>query len=289
MNRLPERVKLERWPGGHYTISGGTRTAVKLDRPWQVDMEVDPTTCPFCTKKQDVLEDHGDWLVLGNTNTPYKGPGGHRLVIPRACLPKDQLRILGGIKGIKNGLGIAEAVIKKVNRPQMLHSIHCGWQGGQNIAHLHHHVLDNEFSGFESHDAWSEVRRLADSTENRIFTQNGITVVAGGHRAGQCYLIPTHDFSYDTGVGVVLFTLIQLFAEKFVSKQGLPPDYMYSARFRNGKFIYGKYIPILSNWGSTEYQALEGEQPFTLPWPHEETVRHLLARKEVGWKQVSLS
>lgn len=271
MIERPE-VKLQRWPGGLYTVTGGTRTAVKLDRPWQVDIEINPETCPFCTKPQEILEDHGSWIVLPNTFTPYPT---HRLIIPRVCLPKGGLRTLGGSQGITTALGIAETTISKIGRPQMLHSVHCGYQAGQNLPHLHHHVLDNDFPGFKSHDASDEVLRLTDVVETRILTKGGITVVAGGHRAGQCYVVPTGDFIFQTDVGEVLFRLIQMFAEKFKSKQGLPPDFMFSSRFRNGEFVYGKFIPILNNWGTTEYHALEGEQPFTLPWPHEKTVRHL--------------
>ena len=270
-------VRLQKWPGGLYTVTGGTRTSVKLDRPWQVDMEVNPETCPFCTKPQEIIEDHGDWIVLPNAFTPYPT---HRLVIPRVCLPKSGLRMLGGSEGITTALGIGEATISKIGKPQMFHSVHCGYLAGQRLPHLHYHVLDNEFSGFKSHDASDEVLRLADEIETRVFARAGITVVAGGHRAGQCYIIPTGDFIYSTDVGGALFRLIQMFAERFMSKQRLPPDFAFSGRFRDGRFAYGKFTPVLNNWGATEHNALEGEQPFTLPWPHEETVRHLLARKE---------
>lgn len=40
---------------------------------------------------------------------------------------------------------------------------------------------------------------------------------------------------------------------------------------------FAKYIPILNQWGGSEYMALDHGTPFCLPWTHEATRDLLLA------------
>ena len=104
------------WPGGRKSVAGGTRTVIKLDRPWQSDIVVSKETCPFCTKPQkDVrvvdLGDGGSWRVIENVFTPYPF---HRLVIPSECWSKEDIRNLGGRSKIYGALSLAmEEVVAK--------------------------------------------------------------------------------------------------------------------------------------------------------------------------------
>jgi diadenosine tetraphosphate (Ap4A) HIT family hydrolase len=69
-------------PSGMRAVAGGTRTEIKLNRPWQTRIEPNPETCPFCTGKGKIIEttDDGEWHVLQNLFTPYPH---HHMVIPK--------------------------------------------------------------------------------------------------------------------------------------------------------------------------------------------------------------
>lgn len=270
-------VTLQVWPGRITTAAGGTRTAIKLSRPWQKEMVIDPTTCPFCTKPQTVLEECGNWLVLQNTSTPFPF---HQLVIPRECWPVAMMRNLGGEKNLSDALQIVWRIVEQQGRDQMLHSVFSGYLAGQNVPHLHHHVLENTFPDFQSLDATREVYQAASDLNLILFQEDGFRVAVGGLRAGQCFIVPLKSESMaDQAIRIsrILTRLISLYADKFRSDQGLPPDYQVALRFWGGKLAYGFYLPILNHWGATEYLGLMGEQPVILPWPHEETVKHLFS------------
>jgi hypothetical protein len=54
--------KVENLPGLVGALSGGTRTKIKLDRPWQTEIAIDPASCPFETLPQTEVarfEDEG--------------------------------------------------------------------------------------------------------------------------------------------------------------------------------------------------------------------------------------
>lgn len=268
---------IQEWPGGIWTASGGTRTAVKLNRPWQTDIMVDPNTCPFCTKPQTVLKECGNWLVLENAFTPFPF---HQLVIPKECWPVTMIRNLGGEENLSDALRIVWRIIEQQGRDQMLHSVFSGYLAGQNVPHLHHHVLENTFPGFVSRDVSKEVIETAGDPARILFEEGGFRVTVGGLRAGQCYIVPTEsELTANPAIRIskVLIRIIDLYADKFRSDRGLPPDYQVALRFRGGKLAYGFYLPVLNHWGATEYLGVTGEQPVILPWPHEETVRHLLS------------
>lgn len=273
MNR--NGLVLQRWPGGIVTAAGGTRTAIKLGRPWQKDLEVNPSTCSFCTKPQTVLAEYGDWLVLDNIHTPFPM---HQLVIPRKCWEKEALRDLGGRMKIQEALEIVLNIVAKEKRPAMLHTIYSGPLAGQNVMHLHHHILDNAVPDFSSTDVSDQVSALASDPKYVIFQNADFRVSVGGLRAGQCFIVPTrlNSLAYTAiKLSEILTGIIKLYAEKFRSEQGLPPDYQIALRFRNGELAYGFYLPVLNNWGTTEFLGLMREQPVILPWPHEVTAAYL--------------
>lgn len=265
-------VTIQEWPGGICTASGGTRTAVKLSRPWQKDIEVDPSTCPFEPEKfgdREVFarsEEAGGWLALGNLNTPLPY---HRLIIPARCLPAQELRLLGGEEHISAAISLAYQMIYASDREVFELTVHIGALAGQNLPHLHWHLV--EPIAVPERQAKPEL-----TPRDVIFHDYGLVAIAGGHRAGQCFIFHdgVTDIS-DTSISPFLADLVALYARKFCSTEGLAPDYQIGLKFVRGLFSYGMLVPILNHWGTTEYFALLGTGPVILPWPHEETAKYL--------------
>jgi len=82
--------KLEQWPsesGYLTTFSGGTRTQVKLDRPWQKEIELNPN-CPLCTQleKQKVVRTE-DYAIEGKT--PFYLPWTHEATVTHLLTRND--------------------------------------------------------------------------------------------------------------------------------------------------------------------------------------------------------
>ena len=269
-------------PGGIPTLSGGTRRGVKLDRPWQSDLIVNPSKCPF--EDEEALKgclirlcpEEGGWRVITNRFTPHHE---HLLVMPMTCWPKERLRTMGGLNQINMALQLVGDIIAPIAGERWL-NVYVGAAAGQNVTHLHYHLLE-------------PVQRILSRPERDVaghfassplvlFELEGFRVVVGGHRAGQCFIVPLEGHPFDQRVAEslagVLHCIIRMFAEKFTSVQGLPPDYQVNIKFVDGRVVYACFIPILNNWGGTEYLALMEGTPITLPWPHEDTLRHLLGK-----------
>lgn len=272
---------LEMLPGGIPTLSGGTRRGVRLDRPWQSDIIVNPSTCPFeeGSLKESVIRLHqeeGGWRVITNKFTPH---GDHLLIMPTTCWSKEELRVLGGVKKITMALQIASDLLRSIVDERWL-NVYVGAAAGQNVTHLHYHLLKptrGEAGGPER-----DVTGHFASSPLVLFELEEFRVVVGGHRAGQCFIVPIENHRFDHGsarsLARVLSRLIGLFGERFRSQQGLPPDYQVNVKFAEGRVAYACFIPILNNWGGVEYMALMEGTPITLPWPHEDTCKHLLER-----------
>lgn len=265
-------------PGGIKAASGGTRSAITLDRPWQTDIVVDPSTCPFDTKQQLELakfETEGGWRVLNNPYSPFSW---HRLIVPKTCWAKDRVRSLGGGKKIAAALGIAKSIMGNEEHEFWL-GVHVGSSAGQNIGHLHYHLLQ-PLKGAPPSNTEDPVVGHFKSSPLVLSEDYRYKVVAGGFRAGQFFIVPADNiirFTEDEAVGlaIVLDRLITLCSRKFVSKQGLPPDYVIGMKFALSCMVYASYMPILNNWGFTEYLGLLESRPLILPWPHQESVRYL--------------
>jgi len=271
---------LESSPGLLRCASGGTRNQVKLDRPWQVDLSVDPANCPFEADQQREVarfDCFGGWRILENPHTPFRF---HRLIVPLSCWPKERLRSLGGREGISAALELADSIIGAHDGELWL-GIHIGALAGQNVAHLHYHVLEPlERSEMASSEAESAVFQYCRESQLVVLERPPFRLVAGGCRAGQCFVVgslPRFRLSaaITSVLADVLASTVALYNRKFRSIQGLPPDYMIGIRFHDGRMLYGYYVPILSQWGFTEHFGLVEGTPLILPWPHEETVRHL--------------
>jgi diadenosine tetraphosphate (Ap4A) HIT family hydrolase len=266
--------KTEVLPGGITIASGGTRLCVNIDRPWQTEIQVNPATCPFESNDVDAeveLEAGAGWRVLRNRYTPFSW---HKLIIPAECWPAEKLRLLGGPDCIAAALAITRAMISDSDEEIWL-GVHIGPSAGQNICHLHYHLL-RPMQTIHKGDPDADVIDYCRSSSRIIFEDPNCVVVAGGCRAGQCFFIPRPGESDNPpDIASTICRTIELYNRKFKSKQGLLPDYALGLTFRKGIFRYGAYVPALNNWGFTEFLGLIETRPLILPWPHEETVRYL--------------
>ncbi|MBI2591652.1 MAG: hypothetical protein HYW34_03180 [Candidatus Brennerbacteria bacterium] len=288
-----EKLKMETWPSGITTISGGNRTTIKLSRPWQKDIEMNPKTCPFCTRKQKVLDEYKNdkgekWQLIQNLYTPFPY---HKMVIPRLCgeenkWPKEEIRRLGGIARIKKALQIASIELNSqdaLNRFIQL-QIHVGPYAGQTIGHLHYHFLEQVPQPKPLATLMNLGIYAVENPASEIFESDNWTINVGGERAGQCYIIPKEKpVDFDTTaieeMANLIASLIHIYEKSFTSEQGLAPDYMIVIRFMERKICYGTYVPILNQWGGTEYMGLTEGTSIVLPWPHEETAKYIKGGK----------
>lgn len=292
-------VILSEWPGKITALAGGTRNAVNLDRPWQKEMVINRDACPFCAEERPgadrslvvSIHDHGDageWKVRRNRMTPFPY---HRLILPLCCYDKDVLWQLGSERNIAGALYTAKSVMcgnaapgEETPGEHVFFYVHVGYSAGQRWGHEHWHFTEPPRTPTMTR---RDLFELVGRKHLVVFENDGFTVVAGGCRAGQCYIIPdgwkdSEQFwegradVLDT-LALILHRLIALFNAKFKSAQGLPPDFEIFVRFTSGLLVYAKYIPILNMWGGSEYAAIDELTPFVLPWPHETTVKHLLS------------
>lgn len=268
------KVIFERLVGGFTVITGGgTRTAIKLSRPWQAPLPIAPEKCPFCTKPQEELLLLGipaGWRLLGNMFTPHRR---HRLIIPNTCWDAEMLQKLGGSAGIREALEIARLAMTD-DRVEMSTFIHIGQNTGQNIGHAHWHLMEVRV---REPLAFTEFSRelLVHQCEN-------LEIFAMGAHAGECLIVQRDkllkfDDSAVEEVAAALEWIVSRGNEKFRSTEGRPPEFMVSVRISaDGHFRYADYCPVLTTWGAPEYvfAPLEGG-PVTLPWPHELTAAHL--------------
>lgn len=266
---------LELLPGGLMQVTtGGTRTAIKLARPWQppLSLLLDPSRCPFDTRPQEEITVPGappDWRVLPALFTPHRH---HRLVLPRSCWPEEMLQTLGGSTLISEALETARLAIAKESDEIGLF-VHIGSLAGQNVSHLHWHLMPVPvrfpFAG------------LPTSPERLVARREGFAIVAEGARSGECLLIPEDGRAFDSSTTAALArALAWLIAHgnaKWQSAEGAPPHFMVMVRIAADHTLrYADYCPILHNWGALEYVSalLEGDA-LTLPWPHEVTAAYL--------------
>jgi len=265
------------WPNGMRSIAGGTRNEIKLSRPWQKEIEVNPATCPFCTGKGQVLAalEGGKWLLIKNKFTPYPF---HEMVIPARCWSPDKVRVLGGEEDIAVAFRLIQREIGNHSVKKLRVTVHVGALAGQNVGHLHYHIVEYMLDGDASESRVPSVMRVFFRTRHDLVLSqsNSFIVGVGGLKAGQCFILPDR---YHTSVAVLareLSRLVLLYNKKFKSAQGLSPDFSLALQFLNGELQYGIYTPILNHWGAAEQMTLyEPGCPITLPWPHEMTAEYL--------------
>jgi diadenosine tetraphosphate (Ap4A) HIT family hydrolase len=262
-------------PGGVEVAFGGTRTAVKLDRPWQLEIPPVGQSCPF--EREDVtpidsFETVEGWRLLQNKYTPFPW---HRLLVPASCWSVNKIRQLGGPQEIECVLSLTQKIIGPA-RGEFWLGVHVGLTAGQNVRHLHYHLL-KPLKRSPNCDPYS-VELYAKSAKVVLFHHNGLKTALGGLRAGQCFIVPEHPSMLTNPIETfanALSRVIDLYNERFRSVQGLSPDFMTVLKFKGNRIQYASYIPILNNWGFTEYLGIIERTPLILPWPHESTAAHL--------------
>ena len=170
---------------GLQTLCGGTRTSVKVDRPWQPKMVFPtPNPCPFCTKQQEdeykyFQDDYCfNFKAFQNSNTPFPY---HRLLIPTECWDEKTLRDLGGKSVLKIVLRCALEEIKRTRKglfPTWIYT-HVGYGAGQNLTHNHWHLC-----GAPTEPNW--LMSTEEAPDNIVLDTNDdfLTIVCGV-KAGQ--------------------------------------------------------------------------------------------------------
>jgi len=111
-----------------------------------------------------------------------------------------------------------------------------------------------------------------------LFRVGGLKVVLGGIRAGQCAIVSTQSQRKAILIDELAHAidlLVRDFNEGFRSTQGLPPDFMIAVIFNGAEIQYASYVPILNNWGFTEYVGLMESTPLILPWSYDQTAFQL--------------
>ena len=274
------------WPSGITTQAGGTRTEIKLDRPWQVGIP-HTTECALCRRYEadslSVLGLPAEWRVIKNAFTPHRF---HRLIVPSTCWPEDSLRTLGGAAQIANAILAAMKIMEQSREDNLWMGIHIGYLAGQNVSHLHWHLLrTTEAPPVPTESTWSAVRDL--QTQSLIVVEDDTFVVsAGGVRSGALIIAPK-EFGLIANKEMIstfaelLNNTITLCNRKLMSTTGKGPDFKIAVHLYSGRLDLAEYVPILNNWGFTEsYQFTFGsvsEVPLILPWPHYKTAEYLKA------------
>ncbi len=279
------KIFIHQWPGGISTLAGGARTVIKLHRPWQKQLNSDHTTCPFEPSRlkdegRQIIEcsSDGRWVSFDNRFTPNMD---HSLVIPVTCQDWSdaRVRLLGGKEEILAALNLIYKVLETKPKHEVTEIIiNVGWLGGQNVGHLHWHVFGLPVGAVSaSSDQVAMSLGQLNNLDLTLFEQNGLQVVVGGHRAGQCFILPKEKNISVQSIATVIADLVALYADKFQGSVGerLAPDFTIGLVHNKGNFVYGTYVPILNNWGGFEYLAFIGQQPVSLPWPHDQTAAYL--------------
>jgi diadenosine tetraphosphate (Ap4A) HIT family hydrolase len=271
-----ENLVIDSLPNGLLVASGGTRTEIKLSRPWQSDIRVDPSTCPFETPTQSEIarwEQSGGWRLLKNLFTPHDW---HVLLVPFSCWPPSQIRTLGGMERIAAALHIVTEVLGNMPLEEYWLGVHIGPLAGQNIGHLHYHLI-KPLSGPAGNPPASGVVEWMKNSRLTLLEDSELKTVLGGLRAGQCFVFPAGASKVTSGaLAAALDRLIGMYSASFMSREGLPPDYSIAVKFVGAEFQYATLVPILNHWGFTEFMGLLENRPIILPWPNDESLRQLL-------------
>lgn len=217
--------------------------------------------------------------MLQNLYTPYEF---HRLVMPEGpCWPENELRVLGGPERLAGGLKTVREAMPVHDAPrECVIGINVGDFVRQTIGHFHIHVTNSVYLGENT-----PAEALTFTEDLVVFRDRGLTVVADGFRAGQCFIQPETNSGFlswtsttEEDLAYVLHRLVVLGNEKFRSLQGFPPDFTIGIEVCRGMFSEVLYTPILTHPGFPEMLAvrrMNRQQAFTLPWPHKVTAKHL--------------
>jgi hypothetical protein len=257
------------------TTSGGSRTSIKLSRPWQTPFPIDPDNCPFCNEvaPKPLLRDNPPgWRIRDNKFTPHKH---HRLIVADKCWGENMLQTLGGYEKIREVMNTAnKATIGESTEFALF--VHIGNSAGQNLGHIHWHLME-----VAVRKPLSTAIRMYEP-ELLVHEQNGMSIFATGTRAGECLTLSKNkklEFGDNSipDIAATIDWIVSVGNNKFRSVQGRTPDFSVTVRIsKYRKFRYANYCPILNMFGAPEnvIAPLEGG-PITLPWPHKITAEYL--------------
>lgn len=257
----------------------------KFSRPWQAKLNINPATCVFETRPQQVIRtieqpnDDG-WIVLQSSQAPEPY---HRLIIPKTCRTwsEGRTRTLGGAKKMAEAFMIARRTLiedRMFDCAQF--SVQIGPLAAQNQAHLHYHLYAEEETPLECIAENMRAAGVNTLTDHVIMEDNYLKVIAGGLRTGQCLFLPHSEGTaprLDEEFAKTVSAVVDLYAQKFMSVEDQLPDFGFEFSIRNGMVSFGTLIPILNQIGTKEYMALftPHTRTWNLLWSHAETARYL--------------
>ena len=272
------------WRNDASLIAGATRNEIKLNRPWQQDLDsLLAQKCPFEplqeTPHTETSRGGESWCVLRNKFTPWTEIApDHFLIIPRTCWRKEELRRLGQTGKLAGALTIAHELTADNAHPKFLFCVHVGRSAGQNVGHAHFHVLPLPTNRGKTVLPTEEMKAAKQKPRLKQ-TDDDFLIFCDGTRAGQCFIQPKGEYgnAWDTAFAHArkIDELLELYGRKFKSTQGLPPDFVMNVVMWHDQIDYVTIIPILSQWGGPEYAAALEGSPYCLPWTHELTAEHL--------------
>jgi hypothetical protein len=86
----------------------------------------------------------------------------------------------------------------------------------------------------------------------------------------QDFLTPEQTFG-------ALRKLVALYDVKFMSVQGLVPEYDFVIEVAGGRVLFATYLPVLAQWGGAQRRSVGGStEPISLAWSHDATVQRLI-------------
>lgn len=259
---------------GIQTVSVGGKK-VKLNRLERIALPAEEP-CPFCEvyRSKNFSHSYRDWCAFDNLGSIRSF---RKLLLPSSCWPEELARELGGPKEIAKAVLFAARL-----------SGHCfelgvqvGHYAGQSIPHLHWHLVSSTGSPCQFIFA-DEAQKLATSASKKriVFEEEGFTVVTGGFRSGQCFILPKEDTcsinrkSADQ-FGEVLSELLRRASFRFRNRKGDAPDFQVGIALNGRNIRYAFYLPLLYNWGVGDSFSLVERTPFALPWSHEKAAEYL--------------
>jgi hypothetical protein len=259
------------------TLSGGTRSSIPTNRPWQPRLVFNPTSeCPFCTGKdlknmRQLLSGH---RVFENRLTPFKY---HRMLVPASCGDEMRLRSLGGAQEIETTLRLIWLQVQETLLPHHYSPLwmgtHVGIGAGQNYAHEHWHTL-------------RPILGRPDTTfflpESRIIMSSGqFTATISGFKMGQVIIKSNYQPPWQKVINegraleelvILISSIITLYNQKFNF-----PDYSLLIAINRSDAWRIHFTPILNNPGFTEIGATEYCTPYVMPCSHDDMVEFLKA------------
>ncbi len=234
-----------------------------LGRPDQLSLDEwrKLKTCDFHTKPQRVIRAYDDiagGMVL--QGALHRSHTEHLVTRPKnGCWPVDQIHNMGGRK---YALTIYQRVIlplieeRKVG--QTFVAKYAGKSAGMSQPDDHTHILLNPESAtiFAASSGPEAIRDLRASKAIITETGNIRMVCYPVFSAGQCWMVAMDGSGTKIeDVVDVLTTTNDLFAKKFRSKQGLPPDWSIHLRFLGTNFVAGHYTPRITTPGTEQAAA----------------------------------